>query len=244
MHCPLSRETINLMMKKILLTVVLGLGLILPTSVLADGDPVITSVSTQSANNGDTITITGQNFLVANTDVGTLTAYLFMQGGGSYTLAKVSPLTNNTNWQQSSISFKITDSIARSGTITLTVNSKIASWNQTFNMNGGVVPTSTPTPNPTSVVATPTRTPTPNPTSSTNSNTTVNPTSTPRSSTLPTYTPTARPTRAIISPVPTNIPLITKDIVENDAIQPAPKTSWFANILASITNLFKSLFKR
>lgn len=111
--------------------------------------PIITSVIPSSANYGDVVAINGSGFLPPGVDVTTLKAYLNMPGGGTYLLASVTPNANNTAWYDNAIQFRITDHIARSGNIVVSVNTTLAYW-QTFSMNTSQA---TPTPSPTATPA-------------------------------------------------------------------------------------------
>lgn len=116
-----------------------------PTATPA-ADPWIDTVYPMEANYGDVVTINGANFMPSGVDVTSLKAYLMMPGGGTYLLASVtSPYVEGTGWSDSAITFRVNDTIPRTGSISVVVNGRVANWNGVFTMNANA-PTATPTP--------------------------------------------------------------------------------------------------
>jgi hypothetical protein len=153
-----------------------------------------------NAKYGDIVRVTGKDFFPLGVTVSTLKVYLSIPGGGVYILASVSPYVNNTGWSDNTITFQVSDSIYRTGQITVGVENKLGYWQAPFSMNSA--PTSVPSLPAPSVYPTITPIPTPQ---------TFTPTSTPKTYVTPTLYPTITPlpTPQVFTPTSTPKPYVT-----------------------------------
>ncbi len=106
--------------------------------------PTISSVTPLTARPGDTVRITGNNFLTPDVRVDSLQVWLAHDDGGVAVLASVIPRTGDVMWEDTAITFRIgNDRPTQSGKLYVIVNNRYARLNERFSIVADPAPPST-----------------------------------------------------------------------------------------------------